>query len=298
MSFFLSEQYSFCHCNSTSGLHAAVAPAATRLIDDLAYDGEDVRTTIAHDLRKAVNKTNACIIDLCCGVGMSTRALAHAFQDAQYICGIDTSPEMISMARCITKYNAIFNPMQDLLNASGNGIGNGEKHRPDVSFLQMVAEIRNTARGFTTKLPLSHLYPPACTYALGNAERILTAPPQTFDLVTIMYAFHEIPKSARSRILREARRLLAPGGTLAIVDICPEGYVPSPSMLAGEPYVLEYQRNVERQIEGFRGFHDLEARDVVPGLLRMWTLTRNRNIRNNSRMAKNQEECVMAGDAL
>ena len=233
--FSFSHQHSFHHCDSTPGLHAAVAPAATKLIDDLAYDGEDVRTTIAHDLRKAVNKTNACIIDLCCGVGMSTRALAHAFQDAQYIIGIDTSPEMISMARCITKCNAIFNP-----NVNLNVNGNGEKHRPDVSFLQMVAEIRNTARGLTTKLP--YLYPPACTYALGNAERILTAPAQTFDLVTIMYAFHEIPQSARSRILREARRLLVPGGTLAIVDICPEGYVPSPSMLAGEPLVFQYVR--------------------------------------------------------
>ena len=52
------------------------------------------------------------------------------------------------------------------------------------------------------------------------------------DLITIMFAFHEVPMEARNRILKEARRLLKRGGTLAVVDICPS-YQPSPTMLAG-----------------------------------------------------------------
>jgi ubiquinone/menaquinone biosynthesis C-methylase UbiE len=74
----------------------------------------------------------------------------------------------------------------------------------------------------------------APTFARGNAERT-SFPKKSFDLVTIMYAFHEAPEKGREQILREARRLLEPGGTLAIIDISAE-YTPSPSMLAGEPY--------------------------------------------------------------
>lgn len=232
---------------------------ATRLIDDLAYEGVDVRAVIANELRQTVNKKNAYVIDLCCGVGMSTRALAKAFQDADFICGIDTSPEMIAMARYITKHNAVFNAVQGLIEGP-------DKY--DAVFHNILQEIKSTAAGS------KQTDYPNCMYAIGNAERI-SAPKSRFDLVTIMYAFHEIPKSARSRILREARRLLAPGGTLAVVDISPEGYSPSPSMLAGEPYVLEYQQNINRQIKRFRGFHDLKSRTVIPGALKMWTLTRN-----------------------
>lgn len=187
---------------------------------------------------------------------MSTRALASAFHDAAFICGIDTSPEMISMARFITKHNGAFNAIQ--------GLSNSTEFKS--SFMNLVVEIKNTVSGT--------LKEPNCSYAIGNAERI-KAPKMKFDLVTIMYAFHEIPKSPRYRIIREARRLLKPGGKLAIVDISPVGYEPSPSMLAGEPYILEYQKNISNQIEKIQGFHELKTKDVIPGLVTMWTLTRN-----------------------
>ena len=115
---------------------------------------------------------------------------------------------------------------------------------------------------------------PNCSFAIGNAERVM-APKGKFDLVTLYYTFHEIPKSARSRILREARRLLKSGGKLAVIDICPREYVPVPSMLAGEPYVLEYQQNIEEQMNKFQGFHDLEMKNIVPGHVTMWLTTRN-----------------------
>ena len=239
-------------------MHAAVAPFATRLIDDKAYDGVNARTTIAKCLRATVNKTNAYVLDLCCGVGMSTRALSTAFHDAEFICGIDTSPEMISMAHTITKHNALFDALESL------GMGKDFK----ISFTKLALEIKNAVTGKTLN--------PKVKYARGNAERV-KAPKSKFDLVTLFYAFHEIPKSARSRIIREARRLLKSGGTLAIVDICPVEYVPTGMMLAGEPYVLEYQQNICKQIEKFQGFHDLQKTAVIPGHVTMWTLTRNHN---------------------
>lgn len=72
------------------------------------------------------------------------------------------------------------------------------------------------------------------TFSEANAEST-DLPARSFDLVTVMYAFHEAPKHGRENILKEAHRLLQPGGTLAVVDICTD-YTPSESMLAGEPY--------------------------------------------------------------
>ena len=87
------------------------------------------------------------------------------------------------------------------------------------------------------------------------------------------YAFHEAPKSGRYRILREARRLLLPGGKLCVVDITPD-YQPAPSMLAGEPYVLEYQQNIMNQLKTIQGFRDFSYEPIVKGHVGMWILTR------------------------
>ena len=49
-------------------------------------------------------------MDLCCGVGFSTRALVQAFPDAEKIVGIDTSPQMLAMARFISAHVAHLKP--------------------------------------------------------------------------------------------------------------------------------------------------------------------------------------------
>lgn len=85
-------------------LHAAIAPVATKLIDVKAYGGQDVRKMIAEELRVLVDKSGARVCDLCCGVGISTRALEKAFHDAESIVGVDTSLEMLSMAKAISDH--------------------------------------------------------------------------------------------------------------------------------------------------------------------------------------------------
>jgi ubiquinone/menaquinone biosynthesis C-methylase UbiE len=110
-------------------------------------------------------------------------------------------------------------------------------------------------------------------FALRNAEDT-KLPDKSFDLVTVMYAFHEAPLQGRDKILKEARRLLTTGGTLAVVDISTD-YVPSASMLLGEPYVQEYQKNIHRQLGTFRGFERARYQEIVPHHLGMWTLKRS-----------------------
>lgn len=159
-------------------------------------------------------------MDLCCGVGISTRALRNAFPHAETVLGVDTSSEMISMANFLSKHLSFVKPL----------------------LLRFSSSIQNTV-----------VCPPCSTsFTRANAEDT-ELPSRSFDLVTVMYAFHEAPNKGRHNILKEAHRLLQPGGTLAVIDICAE-YTPSKSMLAGEPYVLEYQKNIHNQLRSFKGF--------------------------------------------
>lgn len=62
-------------------------------------------------------------------------------------------------------------------------------------------------------------------------------------------------------------------GTLAVIDISSD-YRASPSMLAGEPYVLEYQQSIHTQLQRFKGFLRPRYEDIVPGHVGMWLLQR------------------------
>ena len=147
---------------------------------------------------------NPRILDMCCGVGISTRALQDAFPDSEFVVGVDTSSEMINVASFLTNHVAFL--------------------RPVLRF------IRKRIKSDGSKAE----FPRKAKYMICNAEQT-NFPSKSFDLVTVMYAFHEAPQSGRERILREAHRVLQPGGTLAVVDISTE-YMPSPTMLSGEPY--------------------------------------------------------------
>jgi Methyltransferase domain len=76
-------------------VHAAVCPLATKVIDVASYQGIDVRQQLAQELSTMVGKQKARVLDLCCGVGISTRALQNAFPDATAVVGMDTSKEMV-----------------------------------------------------------------------------------------------------------------------------------------------------------------------------------------------------------
>lgn len=258
-------------------IHAAMAPIATKIIDVRAYGGVDVRKKISKELRSLVShsrlqygmkETGARIVDLCCGVGMSTRSLEFAFYDAETLVGVDSSSEMINMAVAISGHEwATRMACRDSKKALKVGLRNTLK----VSFkaiymklMELLSVIDNNA------YPASRTATQA-SYRVANAERT-ELPKLSFDLVTVMYAFHEIPMEARGRILNEARRILRRGGQLAIVDISPS-YTPAPAMLAGEPFVLEYQQNIDAQLANFKGFHFSKCKSVIPDHVNLWLLT-------------------------
>ena len=255
--------HTFGNTGIKGGFHAFVAPLATKIIDRAAYKNEDVRTTVSKFLHQKlvssrINKDSRFhVLDLCCGVGISTRALAKSFAvDADLVLGIDTSPEMIVMARGLTRQEYHWEK-RSFQNGRSAEVGTDSN------------ENEEKTKRITT----------VAQFSRGNAER-LQLPSQSFDLVTLMYAFHEAPYLGRSMILREARRLLKHNGTLAIVDICPE-YTPSDTMLEGEPYVLEYQQNIMRQMAQVTGFSEKEYHTLVPGHVGLW-LTK-RQVRANKR---------------
>ena len=117
---------------------------------------------------------------------------------------MDTSLEMIEMAKFVTNHLAFLHPILQFFSQKS---------------LAFACACVNGAKA---------------TFRRGNAE-CTGLDSKSFDLVTIMYAFHEAPRAGRERILQEAYRLLQPGGIVAVLDIATD-YTPSRNMLAGEPY--------------------------------------------------------------
>lgn len=84
---------------------------------------------------------------------------------------------------------------------------------------------------------------------LHAAAEATGLPDASFDLVSAHLLFHELPQSAAIAILREARRLLRPGGHLAIMDMNPgsEIYAKMP------PYILTLLKSTEPYLDQYFG---------------------------------------------
>ena len=76
-------------------IHAKIAPYVTRLIDYNAYNGVNIRKEIHKSLIQNYSN-HPYILDLCCGVGISTPKNEKCI-------GIDTSKEMLDEAKFINR---------------------------------------------------------------------------------------------------------------------------------------------------------------------------------------------------
>ena len=205
------------------------------------------------------------MVDLCCGVGTSTRALREAFPDAATVVGVDTSEQMIAMAHFLTDHLSFFKPIL-------------VEHLKFLKPFVKKVDIK-LSTGYTVlkehRNKFKKSFRGIVTYARSNAEDT-KLPSKSFDLVTVFFAFHEAPQTGRAKILAEARRLLDSGGTLAVVDISPE-LKPSEAFLSGEPYAIDYQQNIQSQLLNTKGFLRPKYKVLVPDHVAMWTMRRARN---------------------
>jgi ubiquinone/menaquinone biosynthesis C-methylase UbiE len=72
-------------------------------------------------------------------------------------------------------------------------------------------------------------------------------PDASFDLVSSCLMFHELPQKPSKEIFREARRLLRPGGYLAIMDMNPQSEV----FKKMPPYILTLLKSTEPYLDQY-----------------------------------------------
>tara|TARA_Y100000591_G_scaffold332494_1_gene370030 strand:+ start:604 stop:1245 length:642 start_codon:yes stop_codon:yes gene_type:complete len=159
-------------------IHAESALLSTRIIDKLRYNNTNIRKEIMKEYK------NDNVLDLCCGIGVSTM---------NNNIGIDTSPEMLKVARRINRE-------------------------------------QNTNKRF----------------CFANAENY--KPKQDFDVVSCMFAFHEMPLYGQNRIIENALKIAK--REVIIVDIASD-YEPKEIMLSGEPYLLDYMSTIDNTLSCF-----------------------------------------------
>ena len=169
------------------------------------------------------------IVDLGCSVGMSTFALQAIFPNAQLI-GVDLSPYFLAIAH----YRATRIPETPL----------------------------------TPYSPMPSKQSPLPLWKHSAAEAT-GLPEQSADLVSAHLLFHELPRTAATEILREARRILRPNGHVAIMDMNPKSeiYAKMP------PYILTLLKSTEPYLDDYFTF-DLEQAIYEAGFQRP-TVTRN-----------------------
>ena len=96
-------------------------------------------------------------------------------------------------------------------------------------------------------------------FEVGNAET--WGFNYQYDLVLCMFSFHEMPHSARIRVLENCIRITSE--RVVIIDIDPS-YSPSKSLLSREPYLPDYLKHIDREMKKYNGFKTniLEGRIV------------------------------------
>ncbi len=201
---------------------AAHAVHARIWADGGAAGDAKLRQSFLDGLKAQLPQTPQDILDVGCSVGMSTFALQSLYPRAR-LTGLDLSPYFLAIAQYRTT------ALQTQLSQSS------QSHAADQK------------TGLHT---LQHLIPTAQSPApiwLHAAAESTGLPDACMDLVSAFLIFHELPQSAAVQILQEARRVLRPGGHVAVMDMNPQSeiYAKMPPYIltllkSTEPYLDEY----------------------------------------------------------
>lgn len=178
--------HNFGNTGNLGTIHALSTPLFTKIIDNTAYKGIDIRKCI-------YDTFDGDVLDMCCGTGFSTKPGSL---------GVDTSLEMIRF---------------------------------------------------------SNLFNPGSVYKFGNAETY--GKDLEFDIVSCMFAFHEIPKEGHLSVIENCKRVARK--KIVIVDISTD-YKPSRLMLSGEPYIKDYLADIDSTL------CDFNKTNVIKGHIDMW----------------------------
>jgi SAM-dependent methyltransferase len=182
-----------------------------RIWEPQSVEGDPkLRESFNQVLRSALPEGVASIVDLGCSVGMSTFALQDTFSGST-ITGVDLSPYFLAVAR----------------------------HR---------SRLRQSDKGNGLQIPdrPSDQTPPTWVHAAAESTGLAA---ENYDLVAACLVFHELPREAALAILQEAKRLVKPGGTVAIMDMNPQ------SEVFGKmpPYVLTLLKSTEPYLDQYFG---------------------------------------------
>jgi SAM-dependent methyltransferase len=107
----------------------------------------------------------------------------------------------------------------------------------------------------------------ATRFAVGNAETY--GDDDAFDVATVAFVLHEMPREARLASIRNAMRVAT--SAVHIMDIAPS-YVPRAMMLSGEPYLPCYLSHVEDDVREATDGRLVVRTDVVPEHVVCWTV--------------------------
>ena len=222
-------------------VHSLLAAPFTWLLDQVAYDGRDVRFETAIFITKQIKSVGGYpdensvikILDVGCGVGISTLSLAKAIYLERpelkvEIVGIDSSSEMLFHTHLYKLFwNNIF------------------KSNSTINFICDDIEnyYHNTSNGF--------------------------------DFIFCSLMFHEIPENYWKKIFCNFKRNLSTNKnfglekSIVILDIHPS-YIPSKEMLEGEPFIFEYLSNFDKQFKTNFGYGKVKRKDIIEDRLTRW----------------------------
>lgn len=179
-----------------------------------------------HQILQEVVPSPRSIVDVGCSVGMSTYALQSTYPEAA-VTGVDLSPYFLAVADYRSRH-------WDSEVTAANGL-----------------------QTYTLLKPATKPPTPRWLHAAAEATGL---PDAAFDLVSACLVFHELPQTAAIAVLREARRLLRPGGFFALMDMNPQSRV----YAAMPPYILTLLKSTEPYLDQYFAL-DLGAALVEAG---------------------------------
>ncbi len=195
-------------------VEVAAHAAHARIWQDAGAAGDArLRQTYHAVLKAQLPQTPTDMLDIGCSVGMSTFALQATFPQAN-LTGLDLSPYFLAVA----------------------------KYRGEVREAESAGEASQPQNVSPTTYNPHHT--PHWLHAAAESTGL---PEASFDLVSACLLFHELPQHAAIAILHEARRLLRPGGHLAIMDMNPN----SELFAKLPPYVMTLLKSTEPYLDEY-----------------------------------------------